>query len=96
MHRSAVRGFIFLIPTFEDCPSLPGNAAGATEESSGWPILRQQRETDCLSGTLLDRLVAAVLIEVRCRKPGIGRVHLNSRFAQFESELYGEHIERSL
>src|SRR5690349_694867 len=75
---------------------LPRIAAGTGEEPSSRPIRWKQRETNRLASALFRSLVAAVLVQISCGKPRIGRVHFDSRIAQLESQLYREHVESCL
>ena len=60
------------------------------------PAIRwKKRETNCLASALFNSLVAAVLVQISCGKPRIGRVHFDSRIAQLEGELWPV-IERIL
>src|ERR1700683_4912353 len=75
---------------------LPRNAPGSFRIASGRPVIRKQRQTHCLDGSLRNRLRAAETVEVRGRVTRRGGIYLDGRVAEQASKLHGEHVERGL
>src|ERR1700719_3595581 len=65
-----------------------GSRAALEKNPPVGPIRWKNRETNCLASAVFKSLVAAVLVRISCGKPRIGRIHLDSRIAQLEGELW--------
>jgi hypothetical protein len=73
----------------------PGEGGAGFEEAGGWWVL-QEREADDFRGALLESLVAAILVHVRCGVAGIDGVDRDAVRFQFDGQLHGEHTHRGL
>lgn len=66
------------------------------DEAPGWPIVRKLGQANNRDGSLFQRLMPTMVVQVGRSIPGTGRVDLDRGLAQIIGQVDGEHIERCL